>query len=286
MIDKARSRSSTRTSREFTARQLLLVEDDTVFATELSEFLSVHGFEVSWLPSYENIISRLTMFPVDMVVLDQFVGDQDALPLLSQIRKVHDGGVVFLTGNKDSIERIVALENGADDFIAKSLVPRELLARLRAVMRRFEPDPANSPAHTLRQRKDTAPEHRAADPTMNWSVDPVRQHVIAPNGAILKLSDLEWRTLECLARRCSQLVTRQELAEQVWKRPLNPEDRSIDITISRIRKMIQPYMDGHPTIRSVRGRGYIFTAFDLPPSHDLPISPPSSDPILDGNERA
>ena len=116
--------------------------------------------------------------------------------------------------------------------------------------------------------------------------DPVRQHVIAPNGAILKLSDLEWRTLECLARRCSQLVTRQELAEQVWKRPLNPEDRSIDITISRIRKMIQPYMDGHPTIRSVRGRGYIFTAFDLPPSHDLPISPPSSDPILDGNERA
>ena len=249
--------------------RLLLIEDDEVLAKELIEFLGSHGFDVRWLRSYDNIIKEISGSPLDILVLDQFVKGRDALTLLPDIRNRFEGGIVFLTGNQDTIDRIVALESGADDFILKSLGARELLARLRAVARRSRPDVKDKSAST------------ATPASSLWSVDPRRQAVIAPNGDILQMTHTEFLVLTYLARRAGHIVTREELSQSVFNRVFTPQDRSVDNTVSRIRRAIEPHLGGDIAVRSVRGRGYIFTAFDVLQEEGAVTATPETCPSVD-----
>ncbi len=227
---------------------VVLVEDDPPFAEELIEFLGAHGIDAVWLKSLAGLMTVVSRRPPDLLVLDQFVGGQDALTLLPELRRRYSGGVLVLTGNQDPADRIVALETGADDFVAKSLGPRELLARLRAVLRRVSPPPLA-----------TAP----PAPTGKWLIDARRNKVQAPGGALLRLTHTELQMLVYLVSNPGRLITRDELSSAVLHRRFLPEDRSVDNMLSRIRGTLKPHVADERLIRSVRGIGYVFAGLDL-----------------------
>lgn len=242
--------------------KILIVEDNEDYAQELAIFLTNRGFRASWLPSEQELTERLATFKPDLLLLDQFLGSSDALLLLGPIRQIFDGGIVFLSGNEDVIDRVIALEGGADDFVSKSLGARELVARLRAVMRRIMP--ADEPQPVV------VPTSNAPAPG-NWRMDPRRTEVRTPDGSKIRLTHSEFETLKMLARAAGQLVTRDEISINILHRKFLPLDRSVDNIVSRIRKLLEPHCKDGPAIVAVRGQGYVFYAFD-PSITDQPLA--------------
>lgn len=230
---------------------IVIVEDDELFGEELSEFLTAHGYAVSWGRTLDGLDALIDAVKPDVVILDQFVNGRDALNELYTIRRRYSGGLVILTGNSRAVDRIIALEEGADDFVLKSVSPRELLARLRAVERRT----------ATSARTGEAPRRQAA-PATGWVIDASRHLLRTPNGTLLQLTNAECAALVFLNSHSGQLVTRDALSEKVLGRPWSPFDRSVDNLLSRIRKLVGPYMNGDDVIRAVRGQGYIFAGLD------------------------
>ena len=233
---------------------VVLVEDDPGYAEELVEFLELHGMDTIWLKSFADLAATIRLRSPDLLVLDQFVAGKDAVTLLADVRRSYQGGVVLLTGNQDVTDRIVALETGADDFVAKSLGPRELLARLRAVSRRVGP-PAATPEPQAQPGR--------------WLIDARRNKIQAPDGTTLKLTYTELRMLIYLVNNPGRLIDRGELTGAVLGRRFLADDRSADNMLSRIRVVLKPHLPDHDVIRSVRGRGYVFPGLDLAEESDL-----------------
>jgi two-component system, OmpR family, response regulator len=225
----------------------LLVEDDEAFAEELQEFLAAHGIRTNHVGTLDGIVGEVVRQRPGLLVLDQFVVGQDCITYLPQLRASYTGGIVILTGNRDEADRIVALETGADDFVAKSLGSRELLARLRALLRR-----------TQICREAPAPGARGDAMEGTWLVDEPYQEIQAPDGSRVHLTPTEFEALRFLTGRSGRLVTRDEISEAILSRPFTPLDRSVDNIMSRLRRAFEPYVPGGAVIRSVRGRGYIY----------------------------
>ena len=241
--------------------KVVLIEDDMAFAQELVEFLEAHGLATTHLLSLDGLIGRLRNDRPDLLVLDQFVAGNDSLPYLGEVKSNFDGGVVVLTGNQDRTDRIVALESGADDFSDKTPDPRELLARLRAGLRR-----AGSPA-----ARPVAAAQASAAPGI-WTIDTRRLELRAPSQALIPLTRTEFQTLLVLVQTAGHMVTRDTISIMVLERSFCPLDRSVDNMISRIRKALEPHLAGQPAISSVRGKGYVFDAFNL---EDVVINDPT-----------
>lgn len=242
----------------------LLVEDDEVFAEELQEFLNAHGIDTVCLDTLDGLLDEVLRRRPDLLVLDQFVAGRDCLTCLPDLRTNFSGGIIVLTGNQDATDRVVALETGADDFVLKPAGSRELLARLRALLRRLQ----------LYQ----APEDLAANAVLAtgpWLMDARHQEFRAPNGTRVPLTPAEFDTLRFLAARIGKLVTRDELSHEILKRPFTPFDRSVDNIISRLRRAIEPYLLGEPIIRPIRGQGYVFMGPEFVQSPPVPDGAPS-----------
>jgi DNA-binding response OmpR family regulator len=235
----------------FTNPTVLLVEDDSPFAEELSEFLVGHGLKAVVCDSLADLAPRVQELQPDALVLDQFVGGRDVLPLLAGLRSIFAGGIMVLTGNQDRTDRIVALEVGADDFISKSAGPREFLARLRAVLRRAQ-------LHAGGEQPTVQ-----AKPGGRWRIDTRRLEVHSPDGTLLPLTRTEFHALVVLMQKAGELVTRDHVSLTVLGRRFSPLDRSVDNMVSRVRKALEPHLGGQPSISSVRGKGYVFDAFVL-----------------------
>ena len=235
---------------------VVLVEDDPAYAEELVEFLELHGMKAIWLKSFADLAVTIRLRSPDLLVLDQFVAGMDAVTLLFDVRRYYNGGIVLLTGNQDATDRIVALETGADDFVTKSLGPRELLARLRAICRRMAPQSTNSERHPEPGR---------------WIIDSRQNRVQTPNGTTLQLTYTELHILIYLVKNPGRVIDRDELSVAVLRRRFMAKDRSIDNMLSRIRVMLTPHMLDHQVIRSVRGRGYVFPGLDLAEESDLSL---------------
>ncbi len=226
---------------------LAIVEDDEVFGAELAEFLGRYGYEVSWMRTLSAFEALAEDAQPDILVLDQFTGGRDAIPALQAMRARFHGGIIILTGNVSLVDRIVALEAGADDFVLKSAGPRELLARLRSVERRtIAPSRGERPIGIGQQ-----PGH--------WVIDGAQQFVQAPDGTMLQLTATELCALMYMDNRASQIISRDELSLAILGRRFSPFDRSVDNMLSRIRRVIAPHLGGKHVLRSVRGQGYVFT---------------------------
>jgi DNA-binding response OmpR family regulator len=189
-----------------------------------------------------------------LVVLDQFVGDQDSLTILAQLRKGYLGGVVVLTGNDEQVDRVIGLELGADDFVSKAQPAREILARLRAVLRRAMP-PAELPVAPAVPARD-------AKPAAAWTFDTRRRELLAPGGTAVSLTAMEFELLAYLHAREGTVVSRDELSEAILRRKFSPLDRSLDNLVARIRAALKPFEGDRNAIKSVRGAGYVFVGFD------------------------
>jgi two-component system catabolic regulation response regulator CreB len=228
--------------------RILLVEDEPGIADTLRYALSTEGFEPHWFATGEQALAEAVRLAPDLVLLDIGLPDINGLEVFKRLRE-RDAQVpvIFLTARSDEIDRVVGLELGADDYVAKPFSPRELVARVRTILRR-----AQRPA---------APVPAAGGPFM---VDAER-HQIRFYGRALELSRYEYGLLATLVRRPGRVYSRDELLRQVWDDGVDSLDRTVDAHVKTLRAKLKAVAPGVEAIRTLRGSGYAL-AEDLPAS--------------------
>jgi DNA-binding response OmpR family regulator len=219
--------------------RVLLVDDDVELTAMLTEYLGREGFDVTAVHDGESGADRALAGGYDIVVLDVMLPRANGVEALRRIRAQSRVPVLMLTARGDDVDRVVGLELGADDYVPKPCTPRELAARLRAILRRA--GPAGVAGEPLR-----------AGPLALWPARREAQWAGRP----LTLTSAEFNLLEVLARHAGRVVSKAELSEQGLGRPLARFDRSIDVHLSSIRHKLGSRADGQPWIRTVRGMGY------------------------------
>jgi DNA-binding response OmpR family regulator len=222
----------------------LLVDDDRELARLLREYLGPHGVAVDAVEDGNTALSALSAAePYDIVLLDVMLPGVDGFEVCRRVRAKHDVPIVMLTARGDDTDRVVGLEIGADDYVPKPFNPRELLARMRAVLRRARPKPA------------------AADRIeVGDLVVDVPSHTAELDGREIQLTSFEFRVLVVLARRAGETVTREELAGAVLPKgdKYDPSvDRSLDVHVSHLRHKLGDEAREPRRIRTVRGVGYV-----------------------------
>ena len=215
------------------APQVLLADDDVELSGMLKEYLERDGFSVTAVHDGESAVRLAAGFQI--VVLDVMMPRLDGIETLRRIRQASRVPVIMLTARGDDVDRIVGLELGADDYVPKPCTPRELAARLRAILRRTQPQPAQGPL--------------TVDGLVLW---PEKRRV-EWKGRALELTSTEFNLLEVLMKNAGRVVTKKELSEAALGRPLARFDRSIDVHLSSIRHKLG---EGGALIHTVRGMGY------------------------------
>ena len=230
---------------------ILLIDDDTELCDLLTEYLQGENFTLSMVHDGQQG-ADLAMDDYDLVILDVMLPNLNGLEVLKKIRINSDIPVLMLTARGDDIDRIVGLELGADDYLAKPFNPRELLARIRAIQRRTE-------------AKSAAPANNhitVGDLTLSLAA---RQCYLNKNA--LKLTSVEFSLLEALLLKAGQVINREDLVIQVLGRDLSPYDRSIDVHISNLRKKLGHHSDNSERIKTVRSIGYLYTVAQATEPH-------------------
>ena len=227
-------------------QHLLMIEDDARLAAMVSEYLTQSGFVVTHMPDGESGLGALQDKPVDLVVLDLMLPGIDGLEVCRRIRALPGDAarvpVLMLTAKGDPMDRVVGLEIGADDYLPKPFEPRELLARIRAVLRRHQ--------------GGAAPEHKL----MRFGALEIDRdaRVVSVAGQPAELTSYQFDLLVTLAERAGRVLTRDQIMEAVRGRELEAFDRSIDVHMGRIRAAIEQDVKSPKRILTVRGVGYVF----------------------------
>ncbi len=233
-------------------QHILLIDDDERLAHMVGEFLHQSGYQVTHAACAADGLALLTqMVPTDLVVLDVMLPDMDGLQVCQRIRAlptdVKSTPILMLTAKGDPMDRIIGLEMGADDYLPKPFEPRELLARIRAILRRRSEPPTGLTAGSFK-------------PTLQFGsleINPeTRQAKLA--GALCELTSYQFDLLLAMAERAGRVLSRDQIMEAVRGRELEAFDRSIDVHIGRIRQAIETDMKNPQRILTVRGVGYVF----------------------------
>jgi two-component system response regulator CpxR len=220
---------------------VLLVDDDVELCSLLGEFLRREGFTVDCEHEGNRGLEKALQPGIDLVVLDVMLPGIDGFEILRRLRKQSRVPVVMLTARGEDVDRIVGLELGADDYLPKPFNPRELAARMRAVLRRYEPRPAGAAARIE---------------VNGVVVDPGTREVYS-RGKRVDLTTFEFDILEMLMRSAGRVLSRDALMENFYNRKATPFDRSIDMHISHLRKKLE---NGEGLIKTIRGVGYQFAS--------------------------
>ena len=226
--------------------RLLMIEDDARLAAMVGEYLTQSGYAVTHTGDGEAGLEALRRDPFDLVVLDLMLPGIDGLEVCRRIRALPDGSarvpVLMLTAKGDPMDRIIGLELGADDYLPKPFEPRELLARIRAVLRRQQPG--------------EAPEHRL----LRFGALEIDRdaRTVTVGGQPAELTSYQFDLLVTLAERAGRVLTRDQIMEAVRGRELEAFDRSIDVHMGRIRAAIEQDVKTPRRILPVRGVGYVF----------------------------
>ena len=227
-------------------QHLLIIEDDVRLAGMVGEYLTQSGFAVTHRPDGESGLAALQDKPVDLVILDLMLPDIDGLEVCRRIRaqasELARVPVLMLTAKGDPMDRIVGLELGADDYLPKPFEPRELLARIRAVLRRQQP--GAEPERKLLRFGSLEIDRDA--------------RLVSVGGAPAELTSYQFDLLVTLAERAGRVLTREQIMEAVRGRELEAFDRSIDVHMGRIRAAIEQDVKNPKRILTVRGVGYVF----------------------------
>ena len=231
--------------------RILVVDDDPSVRAMLREYLQGHGFEVAEAGNGAQMREEIGRQPPAAVLLDIWLPGEDGLVLARYLREHHDLAVIMVTASGDVVDRIVGLELGADDYIAKPFDLRELLARLRSVLRRQQGRVAAQPAPGA-----PAPNRKRFG---RCEVDLDSRRMFDAGGAEVALTAMEYELMAAFLANPNRVLTRDQLLLKTRNREWEPFDRSIDIRIGRLRRKIEPDPDGDPRcIRTVRNAGYMF----------------------------
>lgn len=218
---------------------ILIVDDDTALRELLGEFLRDRGYSVILAADVPAMRSVMAQQRPDLVILDLMMPGEDGLAGLRSMDSENRPPVIMLSALGSDVDRIVGLEMGADDYLPKPCNPRELLARVRAVMRRASITDGGQGMFQLG----------------HWRLDCSTRELEAPDGALVPLTPNEFRLLEALARAGRRVLSREELALRLSGEEYDAFDRAIDLTVSRLRRKLSAHDDGE-LIRTVRGEGY------------------------------
>ena len=220
---------------------VLIVEDDEVLAAEIADAFTDHGIHPVPIGTWAGMLDYLDTSRPDLILLDQRLGSINALTQLPELRKLTDVPVVFLTGNRTEMDRVIGLELGADDFLLKPIAIRELVARVRA--------------HLRRNQRPASP-----DQTDGWKLHTTERKLYRPDGTVVPLTGGEFNLLAVLMATPGEVVERGALSQQVLHRPYFPDDRSLDNMVHIIRRKCGSTETAR-IIGSSRNIGYVFTGF-------------------------
>ena len=224
---------------------ILIVDDDAEIRRLAGKFLREHGHKVTAAQDAREMREALATGPVDLIILDVMLPGASGLDLCREIRRTSDVPIIMLTARGSDIDRIVGLELGADDYLAKPFNPRELLARIHAVLRRMRgPGGRVPPGGTLLGFS-------------GWTLDTRRRELTNPDGAVVDLSTGEYDLLLTFLEHPQRVLTRDQLMDAAKNRTATGFDRAIDIQVSRLRKKLDS-PDGPEMVKTVRGAGYFF----------------------------
>jgi two-component system, OmpR family, response regulator len=226
---------------------ILIVEDDSEIRTMVSRFLTKHGCRVTATENAQSMGRVLEIARIDLVILDIMLPGEDGLSICRRLRASSLMPIIMLTAAGDPVARVVGLEMGADDYIAKPFDPHELLARIRAVLRRTAALPPSS--------------DKSATPLrfLGWLLDPIARDLHNPNGARVVLTRAEFDLLLAFCQHAQRTLTRDQLLDLTQGRGTEALNRSVDILVSRIRSKIERDPRNPVLIKTVRSTGYIFT---------------------------
>jgi two-component system, OmpR family, response regulator len=226
--------------------KLLLVDDEAALREPLAEYLSRQGFVVAQAASAAEARSLLRDDSPDLVLLDIMMPGEDGLSLCRHLVEARAIPTIFLTARGEATDRIVGLEIGADDYVVKPFEPRELVARIRSVLRRSS---------------------RAGQPTDNelfefegWKLDPLKRRLVDPEGALVAISSVEFRLLMAFLEHPRQVLDRDRLLDMVQGREAHLFDRAVDNQVSRLRRKVEVDSRNPQLIQTVWGGGYMFAA--------------------------
>jgi DNA-binding response OmpR family regulator len=232
--------------------RILVVDDEAEVRSLLRRGLESEGFAVSEAENGAGLMALLDEHPVDLITLDVRLSGEDGFALARKLRAKHNVPIVMISGKGDMIDRVVGLELGADDYIAKPFHMREVLARIRAVLRRYQPMTAEGESAAYESGKTP---RLAFD---GWTLDMGRREVRTPEGTLCELTTAEFNLLAILVERPGRVLSRDEIMDLLKGHDWTPLDRSIDGLVARLRKKIERGSEVPQLVKTVRGVGYAF----------------------------
>lgn len=231
-----------------TTPHILFVEDDREISALVARYLRDNDFRVSLAADGKEMQTIIEASRVDLVILDLMLPGEDGFTLCRRLRDQSGIPIIILTAKHEEIDRVIGLEMGADDYVTKPFSPRELLARVKAILRR------------VGSQSTLAYQPQAKLATFEgWKVDLARRIVENPQEARIAVTDAEFDLLRVFCERPGRVLSRDQLLEMTQGRTAGPFERSIDILVSRLRRKIEPNPQEPEYIRTVRSGGYMFT---------------------------
>ena len=232
-----------------TQDHILVVDDDAEIRGLLRDYLQKNGYRVTLAADGRGMWAALEAARPDLVVLDLMLPGEDGFSLCRALRVRSGVPVIMLTARGEETDRIVGLEMGADDYLSKPFNPRELLARIKSVLRRTRALPDN-----------LKPEAAASYRFSGWTLDAVTRNLTAPDSVVVPLGGTEFRLLRIFLDHPNRVLTRDQLIDLMLSRDAAPFDRAIDVQVSRLRHRLREDAKEPAIIKTVRGQGYVFAA--------------------------
>ena len=232
---------------------IVVVDDDPDICELLEDYLGDQGYTVVTVPAADAFRKALTEHKPDVVLLDVGLPGEDGLSLARHVREHLDVGIIMVSGAGETVDRIIGLEIGADDYLAKPFDPRELHARLKSVLRRYRQRPGQAAAEPDREGGATR-----RVPFGVGMLDMERRQLLDADGREIPITAMEFELLKVFATRPNRPLSRDQLLTLTQNREWDPYDRSIDIRIARLRRKIEPEPDKPVFLKTVRGMGYMF----------------------------
>jgi DNA-binding response OmpR family regulator len=226
---------------------ILVVDDHQEICDLVREYLSDEGFRVSTANGGAGMREALARDAVDLVILDLVLRGEDGLQLARELRSQSDIGIIILTGRGETVDRIIGLEMGADDYLSKPVHMRELLARVHSVLRRGA------------SRGDKPGVARARIRFCGWSLDLASRELLSPSGGDVRLTTGEFELLAAFINHPNEVLSRDRLLDLSRHREAGPFDRTIDVQVGRLRRKLEDDPKNPTLIKTVRAGGYIFT---------------------------